>query len=204
MIGTGHRDGAGRLSGVAERRRRTGRWSARGEQLFQQLACVTCHLHRRLAAAGRRSPACSARRCSWRTARRSSPTTRYIRESILTPQAKLVAGYQPLMPTFQGLVNEEGVMSLIEYIKSLPAATGRRRRAAGQRGAAAHPRASKGRTMTTTTTVPPRVNYLNHTHDGRVVAADEGPQAHRHPVPDPGHVRVLPRRRLRRRRSASS
>ena len=30
----------------------------------------------------------------------------YIRESILNPQAKLVAGYQPLMPTFQGLVNE--------------------------------------------------------------------------------------------------
>ena len=35
----------------------------------------------------------------------------YIRESILTPQMKIVAGYQPLMPTFQGLVNEEGVMS---------------------------------------------------------------------------------------------
>ena len=44
----------------------------------------------------------------------------YIRESILTPQMKLVSGYQPLMPTFQGLVNEEGVMSLLEYIKSLP------------------------------------------------------------------------------------
>ena len=37
----------------------------------------------------------------------------------LNPQAKLVAGYQPEMPTFQGLVNEEGLMALIEYIKSL-------------------------------------------------------------------------------------
>ena len=46
----------------------------------------------------------------------------YIRESILTPQMKLVSGFQPVMPTFQGLVNEEGVMSLIEYIKSLPPA----------------------------------------------------------------------------------
>jgi cytochrome c oxidase subunit II len=43
----------------------------------------------------------------------------YLRESILNPQAKLVAGYQPLMPTFQGLVNEEALMGLIEYIKSL-------------------------------------------------------------------------------------
>ena len=43
----------------------------------------------------------------------------YIRESILNPQAKLVAGYQPQMPTFQGLVNEEGVMALLEYVKSM-------------------------------------------------------------------------------------
>ena len=31
----------------------------------------------------------------------------------------MVAGYQPIMPTFQGLVTEEGVLQLIEYIKSL-------------------------------------------------------------------------------------
>jgi cytochrome c oxidase subunit II len=48
----------------------------------------------------------------------------YLRESILNPQAKLVAGYQPLMPTFQGLVNEEALMGLIEYIKSLQSAAG--------------------------------------------------------------------------------
>ncbi len=34
---------------------------------------------------------------------------------------KLVQGYQPIMPTFQGLVNEEGLASLIEYVKSMPA-----------------------------------------------------------------------------------
>ena len=28
----------------------------------------------------------------------------YIRESIVNPQAKIVAGFQPIMPTFQGLV----------------------------------------------------------------------------------------------------
>jgi cytochrome c oxidase subunit 2 len=48
----------------------------------------------------------------------------YIRESILQPTAKIVAGYQPLMPTFQGLVTEEGVLQLIEYIKSLGAQPG--------------------------------------------------------------------------------
>ena len=54
------------------------------------------------------------------------------------------------MPTFQGQVNEEGLMSLIEYIKSLPSTAARRRPA------------TKVRTMTTT--VLPRVNYLNVRH----------------------------------------
>ena len=31
----------------------------------------------------------------------------YLRESILNPQAKVVAGFQPIMPTFQGQVSEE-------------------------------------------------------------------------------------------------
>jgi cytochrome c oxidase subunit 2 len=43
----------------------------------------------------------------------------YIRESILMPQAKVVAGFQPIMPTFQGLVTEEQLLQLIAYVKSL-------------------------------------------------------------------------------------
>jgi cytochrome c oxidase subunit 2 len=45
----------------------------------------------------------------------------YIRESILEPQAKVIAGYQPIMPTFKGLVSEEAILQLIAYIKSLNA-----------------------------------------------------------------------------------
>ena len=44
----------------------------------------------------------------------------YVRESILNPTAKVVAGFQPLMPTFQGQVTEEQILELTEYIKSLP------------------------------------------------------------------------------------
>ncbi|HVG91265.1 MAG TPA: c-type cytochrome, partial [Alphaproteobacteria bacterium] len=43
----------------------------------------------------------------------------YIRESILQPNAKIVAGYQPLMPTFQGQLTEEQIIALTAYIKSL-------------------------------------------------------------------------------------
>ncbi len=43
----------------------------------------------------------------------------YLRESILTPAAKVTAGFQPVMPAFQGLVSEEQLLALIEYVKSL-------------------------------------------------------------------------------------
>lgn len=48
----------------------------------------------------------------------------YIRESILNPGAKIVEGYQPIMPTFKGQVTEEQIVSLIAYIKSLSGVTG--------------------------------------------------------------------------------
>ncbi|MGD0498384.1 MAG: cytochrome c oxidase subunit II [Bryobacteraceae bacterium] len=43
----------------------------------------------------------------------------YIRESILQPAAKVVAGFEPNMPVYQGQVTEEGVLQLVAYIKSL-------------------------------------------------------------------------------------
>ena len=50
----------------------------------------------------------------------------YLRESIVNPRAKIVTGFQPIMPTFQGLVSEEELLQLIEYIKSLKADAGER------------------------------------------------------------------------------
>ena len=48
----------------------------------------------------------------------------YIRESITNPQAKLVAGFGPIMPTFQGQLTEDQLVQLVAYIKSLSAASG--------------------------------------------------------------------------------
>lgn len=43
----------------------------------------------------------------------------YIRESIENPTAKLVEGYPPSMPPYKGLLTEEEILAVIEYIKSL-------------------------------------------------------------------------------------
>jgi cytochrome c oxidase subunit 2 len=47
----------------------------------------------------------------------------YIRESILNPAAKVVNGYQPVMPTFKGQISEEELIQLVNYVKSLKAAS---------------------------------------------------------------------------------
>jgi len=43
----------------------------------------------------------------------------YLRESILNPQAKIVAGYEPVMPTYQGRLKDKEITAIIEYLKTL-------------------------------------------------------------------------------------
>ncbi len=111
--------------------------AARGEQLFQQLACVTCHLND---GTGRGPSLAGVYGSQVQLTNGAAVVANdsYIRESVLTPQAKLVAGYGPLMPTFQGQVSEESVMSIIAFIKSLPPA-GPNAAVAARGGAAAAP-----------------------------------------------------------------
>ncbi len=45
----------------------------------------------------------------------------YLRESIVNPAAKVVAGYQPVMPTFQGQLGEDQLIAMVAYIRSLQA-----------------------------------------------------------------------------------
>ena len=89
-----------------------------GAKLFQDLACASCHLENGQG----RGPSLAGR--YGRDVRLTTGQTvmmedAYIRESILDPQAKVVAGFQPLMPTYKGLVTEEQLLQLITYIKSL-------------------------------------------------------------------------------------
>ena len=89
-----------------------------GEKLFTQLACVTCHIGN---GTGRAPSLNGVYQGKVLLADGSTVIAdeAYIRESILQPKAKIVAGYQPVMPTFQGLVTEEQILSLTAYIKSL-------------------------------------------------------------------------------------
>jgi len=89
-----------------------------GAKLFAQHACNTCHRPDSLA----RGP--NLEELYGKTVALAGGGTvvadeSYIRESIVMPNAKTVAGFQPIMPTFQGLISEEGLLQLVAYVKSL-------------------------------------------------------------------------------------
>ena len=95
-----------------------GSLASTGEKLFADLACNTCH---RPDSRGRGPVLQNVFGHPVQLVDGGVVTAdeNYLRESILTPGAKVTAGYQPVMPAFQGLVSEEQLLALIEYIKSL-------------------------------------------------------------------------------------
>jgi cytochrome c oxidase subunit 2 len=102
------------LSGGAQE----GSLASAGQKLFNDYACNTCH---RGDTQGR-GPVLQnlfGKTVMLQNGEQVTADEAYIRESILMPTAKVVAGFQPIMPTFQGLVSEEGLLELIEYVKSL-------------------------------------------------------------------------------------
>jgi cytochrome c oxidase subunit 2 len=101
-----------------------GSMADKGEALFQQLGCVTCHT-----ADGKGR--CPDLHGVWgsKVELKGGATVvadaSYVRESIVNPLAKVVNGYDGIMPTFQGLVTEDQIQQLIEYVKSIGPQAGR-------------------------------------------------------------------------------
>jgi len=89
-----------------------------GERLFSQLGCVTCHV----ADGTGRGPSLAGlygKPEKLRSGETRTVDEALIRQAIVTPNALLLPNYPPVMPTFQGQINEEQVLQLIAYVKSL-------------------------------------------------------------------------------------
>jgi cytochrome c oxidase subunit 2 len=89
-----------------------------GKQLFTDFDCVSCH-----ASGARENAPVLGGRYGKQVVLEDGRTVlfdeTYIRESIVDPQAKIVQGFAPRMPSFRGQLSEEQLMALIAYIKSL-------------------------------------------------------------------------------------
>jgi cytochrome c oxidase subunit 2 len=91
----------------------------RGRKLFERHRCDSCHLPAGQMGRGPSLAGLFGTRVPLRDGRAVLADDNYLRESILQPAAKIVAGYEPIMPTYEGQISEEGVLDLIAYIKSL-------------------------------------------------------------------------------------
>jgi cytochrome c oxidase subunit 2 len=89
-----------------------------GERLFASLGCNSCHSGN----ANAHGPNLAASYGSRIQLTNGSYTTvndAFLRDSILNPTMHQIAGFAPIMPTYQGQVSEEGLIDIVEYIKGL-------------------------------------------------------------------------------------
>jgi cytochrome c oxidase subunit 2 len=94
------------------------RMESAGETLFRNFGCATCHVP-----AGQGQGPSLVGLLGSQVQLASGATVladeQYIRRSIIDPNAQIVAGYPPIMPTFAGQISEEELLRLVEYIRSL-------------------------------------------------------------------------------------
>jgi len=93
-----------------------------GKQLFSSLGCASCH-RSDVQGRGPNLAGIFHKPVLLEDGRTVNADDDYLRESILNPTAKIVSGFKPVMPTFQGLVDEEQLNALVAYVKSLSAPT---------------------------------------------------------------------------------
>jgi cytochrome c oxidase subunit II len=101
----------------------SGSLASNGESIFQQLGCVTCH-RSDTQGRGPNLVGIFGKPVLLEDGRTVVADENYVRESILSPSAKVVKGFKAIMPVFQGLVSEEQLTELVAYVKSLSAPPG--------------------------------------------------------------------------------
>ncbi|MDX1654696.1 MAG: cytochrome c oxidase subunit II [Candidatus Competibacteraceae bacterium] len=95
--------------------------AAQGKSLFMSLGCSGCHAPGSTV----RAPDLSGvfgRPVALSDGQVVIADESYIRDSILLPDRQVVAGFKPIMPSFQGQISEEAILKLIAYIQSLAVA----------------------------------------------------------------------------------
>ncbi|HTX40275.1 MAG TPA: cytochrome c oxidase subunit II [Acidobacteriaceae bacterium] len=89
-----------------------------GERLFAALGCNSCHNDTPNAHGPNLAKVYGAR-LQLQNGQFVTVDDAFLRDTILNPTLHQVAGYAPIMPTYQGQVTEDGLIDLVEYIKQL-------------------------------------------------------------------------------------
>lgn len=89
-----------------------------GERLFTEFGCIACHTGTSQARAPNLAGLYGSK-IQLSDGTDVLVNEAYVRNSILSPSSQVAAGFAPIMPTFQGQISEDGLIDLVEYIKSL-------------------------------------------------------------------------------------
>jgi cytochrome c oxidase subunit II len=89
-----------------------------GQALFGRLGCSSCH-QMDGSGAGPSLVGVYGSVVELANGQTLTADTQYIRDSILDPQAHVVAGYEPVMPSYAGQIDEEQLLLLVEYVRTL-------------------------------------------------------------------------------------
>lgn len=90
-----------------------------GQMLAQRRGCLQCHSADGSASTGPTFKALYGHTVKLADGSSVTVDENYIRESILDPTKKVVAGFQPVMPTFQGKLKDPEILAIIEYLKTV-------------------------------------------------------------------------------------
>lgn len=90
-----------------------------GAKLFTSKACMTCHSLDGSAGVGPTFKGLFGSQEKLMSGETVTVDENYVRESILNPMTKVTAGYQPVMPSYQGQLKDEEINALIAYMKTL-------------------------------------------------------------------------------------
>jgi cytochrome c oxidase subunit 2 len=89
-----------------------------GERLFASMGCNACHSGS-AAARGPNLAGVYGSKLQLTNGSEVLVNDAYLRDAILNPSQHVTAGYTPIMPTYQGQISEDGLIDLVEYIKTL-------------------------------------------------------------------------------------
>jgi cytochrome c oxidase subunit 2 len=90
-----------------------------GHALFDQLRCNSCHQGGGTTSRGPPLENLFGKQVKLEDGQTVIADEAYLRESILQPSVKVVAGFPPIMPSYDGQIGEEGILQLIAEIRSL-------------------------------------------------------------------------------------
>jgi cytochrome c oxidase subunit 2 len=90
-----------------------------GKQLYTQRGCNACHSIDGSSLVGPTWKGLYGHEVVLQDGTKVTADENYIREAILEPQAKMVKGFGPVMPSFKGVISDDEITDLIAYIKTL-------------------------------------------------------------------------------------